>query len=247
MLTQVTFANDSALKTIGKACFRESGLEQIAVPAMVTELDDCVFLKCEKLTAVTLTKDSGLVRIGKDCFSGSSIQTFEFPPLVREIGFGAFEYCRALRTVSLNEGLEALGTCDAQCNGIFCSSGLESVSLPTTLQTVGKDAFSGCRNLRIVMFAEGLRLIGRYGFSNCAIETAALPASLEEIQERAFFDNPLKDVTFRDGSRLQTVDDCVFGREGGGDKLARDDVKFPEGACVSNTAFGNSYFASSWM
>lgn len=149
-----------------------------------------------------------------------------------------------MRTVQLNEGLEALGTCDAECCGVFCYSGLESVVLPRTLRLVGKDAFSSCKALKTVTFAEGLQVIGRYAFSGCAIEVAAFPASVEEIQERAFFDNPLKEVTFREGSKLRTVEDCVFGRErSNGVKLTRDDVKFPDGAQVSETAFGSSYFS----
>lgn len=130
---------------------------------------------------------------------------------------------------------------------MFCHSGLESVVFPSTLEVVGKDAFSGCEKLKTVTFSEGLKRVGRYAFAGCAIEVVAFPSSLEEVQERAFFDNPLRQVTFCGGSRLRVVGDCVFGRDDGGDRLRREDVAFPAGAQVSSAAFGHSYFSSSWQ
>lgn len=120
--------------------------------------------------------------------------------------------------------------------------------LPATIKVVGKDAFSGCKSLKRVVFAEGLLKIGRYAFSGCAIESVEFPSSLEEIQERAFFDNPLHHVAFSGDSKLKRVDDCAFGRENGGaDQLKHGDIAFPAGAKVTPAAFEHSYFQSSFM
>ena len=61
---------------------------------------------------------------------------------------GAFSGCGGLKRVELNEGLEEL---IAEC---FASSGLEEVTLPSTLKEIGCEAFKGCR-LRVVYVRRG--------------------------------------------------------------------------------------------
>ena len=60
-----------------------------------------------------------------------------------------------------------------------------------------------------------------------------LPASVEEIGEKAFYDNTLREVVFASGSRLRVVGDYAFGAN----QLDRESVRFPEGAQVSEKAF----------
>jgi len=64
---------------------------------------------------------------------------------------------------------------------------LESVELPSTLETIGDKAFVGCESLKTVSISEGLQVIGEYAFHRCEqLESAALPQSVKVIGSHAF-------------------------------------------------------------
>ena len=69
---------------------------------------------------------------------------------MKEIRHGAFCKCKSLRRVTLNEGLEKLGRKgayyddDGHCKyyqGVFEESGLEEITLPSTLTEIGETTF----------------------------------------------------------------------------------------------------------
>jgi hypothetical protein len=120
----------------------------------------------------------------------------------------AFDRCDAIKQLIISEGIinlleDGSGTCKDREN-------LESVSLPSTLQTIGESAFSGCIKLseinlpeglvsigdwafykcvklNNVVLPDGLINIGRSAFSNCcSIEKLTVPDSVTQIGERAF-------------------------------------------------------------
>ena len=61
------------------------------------------------------------------------------------------------------------------------------------------------------------------------------PASVEEIGECAFYGNQLQEVVFGSGSRLKVVGDYAFCEN---ERLNHKNVRFPEGAQVSEDVFG---------
>ncbi len=64
---------------------------------------------------------------------------------------------------------------------------LETVSLPSTIQTIGKDAFGDCKKLKSINLPEGLTSIGESAFDDCySLENIILPNSLISLGEFAF-------------------------------------------------------------
>ena len=66
---------------------------------------------------------------------------------------------------------------------------LESITIPNTMFSIGKHAFSGCANLKTIIFAEDSKIItiNEGAFENCSkLEDLSLPNSLEEIKNSAF-------------------------------------------------------------
>ena len=61
-----------------------------------------------------------------------------------------------------------------------------SVVVPSSVKSIGKEAFCGCISLSIVKLAEGLRSIEKSAFVDCAFTTVSLPRTLEEIGSWAF-------------------------------------------------------------
>ena len=198
------------------------------------------FCGCTSLKGVRLP--DSLEEIGLDAFRESGLEDFVAPRSLRTVRQGAFWECRQLRRARLNEGLEALGTDEypperegARCyTGVFGRSALESISLPSTLKRIEYGAFEGCGGLASVQLPGRLERIGKRCFCWCALEEVSFPASVEEVQELAFYGNQLRRIAFRAGSRLKFVGDHAFGKNG-----QLQDVRFPEGARVSEKAFQN--------
>ena len=65
---------------------------------------------------------------------------------------------------------------------------LETVSLPSTLKTIGSRAFDGCHGLRQINLSKGLVSIGEYAFCECyRLSNVLIPEGLTSIGEYAFF------------------------------------------------------------
>ena len=65
---------------------------------------------------------------------------------------------------------------------------IEELTLPSSVKTIGIEAFSNCTNLRRIHFSEGLTTIMKEAFYKCsALQKFTLPASIQKIGQGAFF------------------------------------------------------------
>ena len=72
---------------------------------------------------------------------------------------------------------------------------LQTVVIPNSVKRIGKEAFCGCVSLASVTLPEGLDEIEAYTFSNCgALTSIVLPSSLTSIGEFAFCYSGLKSI-----------------------------------------------------
>ena len=84
-------------------------------------------------------------------------------------------------------------------NGAFKDNNkIRSVVMPSTLKSIGDEAFDSCRLLDRVEFNKGLEHIGRRAFHNCAyLDNVVLPEGLLTMGERTFeMCEKLTNVTF---------------------------------------------------
>lgn len=73
--------------------------------------------------------------------SGGGLSSIVLPKTLRQIGDNAFSGQPRLRNVSMSEGLVSIGA------GAFYRTDLVALELPSTIQTINKDAFKACFNL----------------------------------------------------------------------------------------------------
>ena len=94
----------------------------------------------------------------------------------------------------------------------FASDGsrlLSSVTLPDTVERIGREAFFGCSNLHSVTLPSGLQAIGDSAFEQCGkLWKIPLPPGLTALGERAFARSGLTEVVLPDS--LTTLADCAF-------------------------------------
>ena len=161
-LTEVTFAEDSAVKTIGWETFSGcSNLTKITVPDTVVSFDFYVFENCTALTDVILGESTQLNGVYKGAFYGcTALTNITLPDAVEEIGEYAFYNCSSLTQVPLSES--------AQVKGIY------------------DYAFSGCSGITQIPAFTQLVEVGEYAFAYTSIMEYTVTASVKEIATNAF-------------------------------------------------------------
>ena len=164
-ITLKSVKTGEGLTTIGNKAFQDcTSLSDISLPESLSSIGQSAFTRCTALESITLPK--GLKDIGTSAFSNSGLRTVEvncpiigekcfyncdslinltFNNGVKEIGNEAFLSCDSLKTVKLPEGVTAIG---AQS---FYGSGIETLSIPKTLTTIGYNAFSSLGSLQTVI------------------------------------------------------------------------------------------------
>ena len=120
----------------------------------------------ENLESVTIP---GTVKIGDATYQ------------VAEISMRAFSDLKNLKTVTIGEGITAIP------DNTFSNSGITQLTLPSTLKSIGNDAFHYCRHLTSVVIPDGVETIGDYSFSNCfKLQSIELPATLKSVGSGVF-------------------------------------------------------------
>ena len=76
---------------------------------------------------------------------------------------------------------------------------MSSITLPYTVTEICSYTFYNCKQLREVIFNEGLQKIGPYAFHNCiSLSSITFPSTITEIGSYAFYScRSLREVVFR--------------------------------------------------
>lgn len=131
----------------------------------------------------------------------------------REITGGYEVYCSSeyeggstLTIPSTHDGQKVIAVASS---GFRDRTEIKSVILPDTIQSIGKDAFSGCTNLENISFPEGLRKIGSRAFAETGIEEAELSAAISSFGTGVFSGcRQLTTVVFQEG--IEAIAESTF-------------------------------------
>lgn len=196
--------NGTDITGIGTNAFRNNKkIQKIIFTDKMHSIGSSAFENCISLEEVVFP-EKGLTSLYKDAFKGcSSLKTIELPTLLEVINRGAFENCSSLSCIGLPYALKKI------CEGSFknCSSlneiyhysmrGISSVmftdkelreaELPTGLEHIGADAFSGCSSMGHFSIPYKVDVIEARAFENCTtLHTVYLHNRLQEVKEKAF-------------------------------------------------------------
>lgn len=187
------------IKSIASMAFSDNTeLTSVVIPESVKDIGEQAFYNCKNLKSVTELES--VDRIGHEAFDLTPWfrEKKQFATyggiLIKSPRFGA---------ITIPEGVKGIS------DSLFYKSGLSSVVLPSSLKSIGINAFGYSYGLKSVTFSEGLEVIGNSAFSDCeSLESVELPESLKIIGEHAFSASGLESITFPEG--LETIDEWAF-------------------------------------
>jgi len=198
-ITSVTIPN--TVVSLGEYAFADcKSLGGVIVPDSVTKMGMCTFSGCTSLQSIRI--GSGVKELPfKMCAECTSLSSVELPYGLEKIGGDTFESCSGLKSVTLPGTLKEIGS------GAFYKSGLESVVIPDSVETINQ-SFFWAENLKSVTLGSGLKQIKGYAFSHTALESVVIPDNVQSLGE-AFMDcKSLKTATV--GSGLKELQKHVF-------------------------------------
>ncbi len=201
LLTSVAIGDD--VTRIGENAFTLTALENVHIPASVTEIGAAAFVclvvsEDEDLTptigsftvdpasesfcaqdGVLYDKDKTTL-IQYPCAKADS--AFVIPGTVTAIGDAAFMLSIHLQSVTVPDSVTEIGAgAFEQC--LF----LEGITLGSGLEAVGESAFSECVSLAAVTIPDSVTVIGEEAFNGCeSLGALTLGSGLKTIEKNAF-------------------------------------------------------------
>lgn len=167
--TQGTLTLGRNLRTIGEFAFLESRYTgSLTIPDSVVEIGERAFYQCENLNG-TLTLGRSLRTIGKEAFYWCAFTgSLTIPEGVAEIADGAFSSLHQFNR-------------DGMFNG--------TLTLPSTLKTIGAEAFAYTDFSGELLIPDGVTSIGANAIAKCDGfgGTLSLPDSVKTVGESAFY------------------------------------------------------------
>ncbi|MGN1315629.1 MAG: leucine-rich repeat protein [Acutalibacteraceae bacterium] len=162
------------------AFFNNSVLESVNISSSVVSISYATFAGCSALKSVTLP--SKLESIEHEAFAGcTSLVSISMPASLRSIGYRAFGDTTSLKTVSLNNGLQTIET------DVFAYSGLESVVIPGSVETICYNVFRGCGKLTSATISNGVKTIDYAAFKDCTkLSSISIADSVTSVAICAF-------------------------------------------------------------
>ena len=167
--------------SIGKQAFRYcTGLTGITFPASITSIGDYAFDSCTGLTNVMIS--AGITSIGRYAFKACNrLTTFTVDPLNANYS--------SLDGILYNKNHTTIVCCPSGKTG--------SVTISSSVTTIGDEAFSRCAGLTSITIPAGITTIDDFTFNDCfSLTRINIPACVTSIPKNAFYRcNKLTDIT----------------------------------------------------
>lgn len=233
-VAKITFGD--YITEIGTMAFSTNYLSDVVIPKNITTINSFAFQE-NQIDDVDFTNAQNLKSIKAGAFCQNSINsvniqnlnnleligggwwgsfeenmltsvTLQNLPKLTNIGnvedeFGPFNYNNISTLVIDNvPNLKVFG------GQAFCSNNLSSVTLPSSVTTLGHNSFADNALTEIILPSE-LTTIGEYAFSENDISTVTFSNAITSIGEGAFYRNSITDLTIP--NTIATIEERTFG------------------------------------
>jgi len=158
----------------------------------VRAIGDAAFLNFEKITKVII------------------------PENVEEIRARAFSGCWNLKEIILPSTLKTIGCCEEKTcyksipdiEGVFRYCGIETISIPSSVTTIGDGTFYYCRNLKEVVLPDSVQMLGKHAFDFSGLKKIKLSSNLRVIKTKTFKGTHLHSLIIPES--VECIEECAF-------------------------------------
>lgn len=172
----------AGVTSIGNNAFEAcKTFRNIKIPEGVTKIGTNAFEDCTQLETVVIPSTATTIR--NAAFNNCpQLKSFVFPSGTKQILPSVLRGCKNLESVTIPEGVIKI------FGSAFYGCSLNSVKLPSTLQTIDALAFYGCDQLSEITIPESVKFIEESAFeSSTELKSVMLAkGSVPKIEENAF-------------------------------------------------------------
>ena len=220
------------ITTIEEGAFANSGLYEINIPEGVSVIENNTFGHC--LYLIELCLPNSIKKIGRGAFSSChELIQINIPSEVNYIGDDAFANCRKLKRITIPQSVSHIGCaafngcsrCDINCLSpyfiikdfalytndmhilISCFTDDTEFVIPDGVKIIGKYAFSDTYLYRIVI-PKSVVSIEEYAMTCGCLRKITIPGNVKSIKDRAFWYSDLEEVNILEG--VESIGNEVF-------------------------------------
>ena len=198
---------DGFTEVLHSAAYGIKTLENVILPRSISKIGDDAFSHCENLKNITIPEK--VSEIGVHAFMASGIRELTIPNSVMKIGAGAFSFCSKLEEVVISSNVQTIGErafwLDERLkkvvftgeqlseikSSVFDGCGLESMVLPNSVRTIGRNAFSGCMKMTDIVLPDNVEFAIEKpddtpftyctALKNLACHNGSIPAGIQSL------------------------------------------------------------------
>ena len=184
---------------------------KIVIPDSVTIIGDYAFYRCTRLTSITI--GNSVTGISDYAFGNcDSLTSITIPDSVTSIGNRAFVSCDSLTSIEVDKNNQYYKSIDGN---LYSKDGKKLIQyaigktatsfvIPSSVTSIGDDAFYGCTSLTSITIPDSVTSIGSLAFYRCTrLTSITIPDSVTGIGDEAF--------SFCDSLTSITIPDSVTG------------------------------------
>jgi hypothetical protein len=186
-MTLISIPN--SITSIGNTAFQNCrSLISIIIPNLVTTIGNNAFLNCTNLISVTIANNqlTGITSPASNIsFFGATVITIL--PSVIFSGTGILTQARVNANIGTMASVIIDGYTDISNNAFNGKTQITSVTIGTSVKTIGISAFQDCTNLTSITIPNSVTSIGNTAFQNCTnLTLVTIGSSLTTIGNNAF-------------------------------------------------------------
>ena len=159
----VTYGQNSyTVIGLNNRCFNEcNGIITINLPSTIDRIDEYAFYGCYGLTSIAMP--NSVKSIGANAFYYCrALQSITLPDSLSCIENDLFHYCDSLRSITIPPYVDSIKS------SAFYSSGLTSITIPSSVTFIGSYAFAYTNRLTSISLPSSIRCIQQYAFEGSA-------------------------------------------------------------------------------